>query len=348
MTEPPSDVGLKDVDVYMLESMDRYLNNDNFGGWFAEYNAVSIIFFLVKKEKLDTKVLEDARKIKAVLLNEEDLAKFKKITSELSTALFQQRSSKRELEQFEKNNYENFIAWYGQAKADERKNELTKKRDKDLQRYTSAKEAYDNELNIIKKGAPKRASDYIALRGTAFAESNEDPVVILNKVLYDVNNAYPEYSFQASDMNEQVKNLYGNYKTDSNYMNSIHTLLKDLSNNLVPSLEKKKNYKDRKQEIQEYYHKQYDQQIFLVKILIFFSLFVIVGSVLLHYEIIPMTIFAIYLGVVASVAFVVFFYYLWDFYIRDTDAFDEYNFNVYSPPSNGLVLRGFKDNIIYC
>jgi len=342
-SDVPSDVQMKDVDVYMRESMDRYLNNDNFGGWFAEYNAISIVRFLEKKN------VQEAKNARPVLLSDASLEQFKKITSELSTSLYQQRASARELDQFEKNNYDNFISWYGQTKADERKNELSTKKENDLRRYKNLKQTYDNELNEIKKKAPTRASAYIALRGTSFSESNEDPVVLMNKVIADVNTAYPEYSYAASDMNEQIKMLYGNYNTDATYLNSVHSLLSDLSDNLMPSLEKKMNYKERKQEIHEYYHKQYEQQIFLVKLLIFFSLFAIAGSILHHYKIISITAFAVYLGIIFSVAFVMFFYYLWDFYIRDNTVFDEYDFNVYSPPSNGNVLKStFKDNIIYC
>lgn len=339
----PSDVQMKDVDVFMSESMDRYLNNDNFGGWFAEYNAVSIVYFLEKKN------VPQAKAAKPILLSQASLEQFKKKTSDLSTSLYQQRASARELDLFEKNNYDNFISWYGQAKADERRTQLSTKKENDLTRYNAAKKAYEDELNEMKKNAPTRASAYIALRGASFAESNEDPIVLMNKVLADVNTAYPEYSYTASDMNEQLKLLHGNYKTDAAYLNSVHSLLSDLSDNLMPSLEKKMHYKERQQEIHEYYHKQYDQQIFLVKLLIFISLFAIAGSVLLHYKIISITVLAVYLGILFSVAFVVFFYYLWDFYIRDNNVFDEYEFNVYFPPSNGNVLKStFKDNIIYC
>lgn len=343
MADASYNVQMKDADVYMLESMERYLNNDNFGGWFAEYNAVSIVCFLAKKEIIE------AKQAKSVLLSEEEIDKFKRTTAELSTSLYQQRASTRELELFEKNNYDNYISWYGFQKADERKDELIRRKDNDMNRYKRAKEAYDRELNEIKKTAYQRSASYMGLRGEAFTASNEDPVVLMNKVLSDVNDSYPEYSYAASDMNEQMKNLYGNYNTDIKYLNSVHSLVTDLSNNLMPAIEKKIHHKERQQEIQEYYHKQYEQQIFLVKLLIFFALLTIVGSLLLHYQIITMPAFAAYLGIVFSIAFVVFFYYLWDFYLRDTVVFDEYQFDVYSPPSNGKVLdTTFKDNIIYC
>jgi hypothetical protein len=126
-------------------------------------------------------------------------------------------------------------------------------------------------------------------------------------------------------------------------------LIKDLSDNLLPYIEKKANFKEKQLEIQEYYHKQYEQQIFLVKILIVFCLFVAIGNLLMYYSLMTMTVFAAYVGLVSSVAFVVFFYYLWDFYVRDTIIFDEYQFDTYLPPSNGKVLdTTFKDNIIYC
>lgn len=343
MAVDSSNLQMKDVDVYMSESMDRYLNNDNFGGWFAEYNAMSIAFLLSSEGN------QEATAAKAALLSQTNIDNFKKLTSELSSTLYQKRASDRELDLYERNTYDNYIAWYGLQKADERKNELTVKKNKAIETYNNAKKAYDDELIVIKNGAPLRASQYIELRGETFAASNEDPVVLMNKVLTDVNQAYPEFSYAASEMNDQIKNLYGNYKTDLTYLDSVHSLLNDISDNVIHTLEKKANYKQRQQEIQEYYHKQYEQQIFLVKLLIFFAMFAIVGSILLHYQVISLNVFAAYLGLVFSVAFVVFFYYLWDFYIRDYTVFDEYQFNASMPNSTGKVLKSpFKDNIIYC
>jgi hypothetical protein len=334
---------MKDVDVYMRESMDKYMNNDNFRGWFSEYNAASIVNYLIIKKD------PDAIKVKPVMITEQDIKSFKNRFTELTTALYQQRSSTRELERFETNDYDNFIIWYGRKATEDRKNILTKKKDKYLKEYNNTKLAYDSELNKFKKNAPQRISAYIELRGVSFSGSNDDPVVLLNKVIADVNKAYPEYSFPASDMNDQVLDIYGNYESDIKYLNSVHSLLTDLSDNLIHDLEKKVNYKERQKEIQEYYHSQYDQQIFLAKILILFSLFVVIGSILLHYQIIDTTAFSAYLGLVFSIAFMVFFYYLWDFYMRDNIVFDEYDFNTYLPPSNGKILRStFKDNIIYC
>jgi len=80
MADASYNIQMKDVDVYMRESMDRYLNNDNFGGWFAEYNAVSIICFLADKEVVA------AKEIKKVLLSQADIERIKKITAELSTS----------------------------------------------------------------------------------------------------------------------------------------------------------------------------------------------------------------------------------------------------------------------
>jgi hypothetical protein len=332
---------MKDADVYVQESMERYLNKEDFAGWFSEYNAVSILTYLSGKGN------QEASDAKKALLSEERCVKFKTMSSEYTSTLYQQRSSTRELEQYEQNRYGDYVTWYGQAKADERKNELTAKKNNAMERYNAAKKAYDDELKSIASGASNRLINYIVLRGDTFVASNDDPVVLLNKVVTDVNRAYPEYAYAASDMNEQITNLYGNYKTDLKYLDSIHELVNDLSDNVVRNMEKKVNVKKRQQEIHEYYHKQYDQQIFLVKILIFFAMFAIVGSILLHYNVISVNVFAAYLGFIFSIAFVVFFYYLWDFYIRDTTIFDEYEFGNYSPPSNGKVLQ-FKDNIIYC
>lgn len=327
----------------MRDAMDKYFYEDTYGGWFSEYSSGTIVRMLSQRGD------EDAKRIEPILLSTQDIDRFKDARNRLTTSLYQQLSSARELEVFEKTQYAQFVTDYGVAKAEERKTELTTRAAETLNRYTLEKQTYEQELERIKQGATQRTSTYMTIRGTNFAGSNEDPVVLLNKVIADVNRDYPEYAYAAADMNDQVKHLYGNYNTDVTYLNSVHSLLTDISNNLLHSLEKKAHMKERKQEIQEYYHKQYDQQIFLVKLLIFFSFFVILGSLLLHYRIIQTNVFAAYLGLVFSVAFVVFFYYLWDFYMRDSVVFDEYQFNTYLSPSNGKVLEStFKDNIIYC
>jgi hypothetical protein len=335
-------IELKDADVYMREGMDRYLNNDHFGGWFAESNAVSIVCYLSDKGD------PFATDLKAVMLTKESVEQFKKIQAEVDTSLAQKRVSEKQLDQYVKRNYSNYIEWYGIQKADERKQELTTRKDSDQARYALAVKAYETELKRIKDSASKRFTDYMNLRGDAFADANEDPIVLLNKVIADVNEAYPEYTPAASDMNDQVKKLYGNYNSDLSHLNSVHELISDLSDNLVSTLEKKMNFIERQNEIQNYYQKQYKQQIFLVKVLIFFAIFAMIGFICLQYQWIPLPIFIGYLGVVFSIAFVVFFYYLWDFYMRDKTNFDEYQFNTYVPPTDGTVLKTFKDNIIYC
>jgi len=335
------DLHMTHADVAMRDAMDKYLNEDIYGGWFSEYSACLIV------RKLSQQGDPEAKKVEPVLLSIQTIDKFKDRKNRVTTSLYQQLASTKELENFEKNiaTFSNFSA----NKIQERRDELTTRVAEQLNIYTLAKQNYEQELERIKQGAPQRTSNYALMRGTAFAESNEDPVVLMNKVISDVNRDYPEYEYVASDMNDQVKKLYDNYNTDVAYLNSVHSLITDLSNNLVHNLEKKANLKERQKEVQEYYHKQYEQQIFLVKLIIFFSLFAIVGNLLLHYQLIQANVFAAYLGLIFSVAFVVFFYYLWDFYIRDTTIFDEYEFNTYLSPSNGKVLQStFKDNIIYC
>lgn len=343
MTTVSNSVEMKDADIYLREAIDRYLNNDNFAGWFAESNALSIVRYLADKKNAQ------AIEAKKVMLSDEDDAKFKRIQAEQDSSLAQKRTSEKQFDIYETRDYNNYIETYGLQKADERKALLKKTKTDDIARYNNAVKAFDDELKKIKRQAPTRFNAYITLRGDSFANGNEDPLVLLNKVIADVNEAYPEYNYSAFDMNEQVQKLYGNYTSDVKHLNSVHTLLSDLNENLIPTIEKKIQNKERQQKIQEYYHKQYEGQIFLAKILIVFAMFALVGFLLLHYEWIPLLGFMAYLGIVFSVAFIVFFYYLWDFYMRDSQVFDEYNFNTYLPPSSGKHLQStFKDNIIYC
>jgi lipopolysaccharide export LptBFGC system permease protein LptF len=345
MNRAASTPTMAQADLFMRDAMEKYLRGANFGGWYSEHIAGNIVRILIQNGN------SDAIKVEPVLLPQETTNAFKKLKENATVALYQQLSSTRELEEFEKEGYASFIQRHDPERADLRKRELTKLKEDYIASYTIEKQKYEDELIRIKQGASKRMSDYMELRADAFVALNDDPVVLMNRVLTDVNRDYPEYAYAATDMHEQVQNLYGNYQTDVQYLNSVHSLLTDLSDNLVRNLEKKIQVKERKQEIQDYYQKKYNQQIFLVQLLIFFSLFVIVGSLLLHYQIMNTYTFVAYVGLVFSVAFVVFFYYLWDFYMRDTTVFDEYQFDTYLPlpNSNGKVLEsGFKDNIIYC
>jgi hypothetical protein len=177
-----------------------------------------------------------------------------------------------------------------------------------------------------------------------------DPIVQLNQVIVDISMAYPTYSPQASRMNKQVHAIHDNYTIDLSYGDAVRTLIMDISDNLLSQVEKDLNFKKKQMDIQEYYTKDYQQQIFLLKLLIFFSLIALFGCLLFNFHLMSIEMLALYLGFVASIGFIVLFYYLWDFFLRDNTIFDEYNFLTYVAPHKPSMNQtmDFKDNIIYC
>lgn len=172
----------------------------------------------------------------------------------------------------------------------------------------------------------------------------------LNAIITDISGSN---STQAYRLNEEVKNLYNNYNNDVLYMGKLHSIIGDISNNLLNSVERQLDHKKREQDIEEYYRKKYQQQIFILKLVILFSVIALIGCLFFNLHLISIHLLTIYLGFVLSVAFVVIFYYLWDFFIRDNTVFDEYDFLTYVPPKsshdkNAGINNQLKDNIIYC
>lgn len=179
-----------------------------------------------------------------------------------------------------------------------------------------------------------------------------DPILQMNNIILDISMAQSTYG---SSLNYEVQKLYENYNNDVIYMGKIHSIIGDISNNLLNQVERDLNHKKRQQDIQEYYNRQYQQQIFLLKLFIMFSLLALLGCLLFNYSLISVYLLTFYLGLVLSVAFVVIFYYLWDFFLRDNTVFDEYNFATYMPTKMGQIKHNsndinleLDDNIIYC
>ena len=154
-----------------------------------------------------------------------------------------------------------------------------------------------------------------------------DIKTLINQLVQDVNedpNPYTAYMKYA-----QVKNLRDNYELDVAYSKTVSEIITKLREDLSPKMEKERQLKMRKKEIQEYYHSEYQRQIFLLKIVIFFTVLSLLGAILYRTGLVPSFLLMAYLGAVGSIAFVVIFYYLWDLYLRDTTIFDEYDFSTY-------------------
>ena len=156
-----------------------------------------------------------------------------------------------------------------------------------------------------------------------------DPILRLNQVILDISMSD---SYGKDKLYNEVKKIHENYSKDVEYMGTIHTLIDNVRGSSLVELEKNVNHKKKQQDIQDYYDKKYQQQIFILKIVIVLALFVMAGCLVYNYGIISIYILVVYLGFVLSVGFVVVFYYLWDLFLRDNSQFDEYNFAPYMPP----------------
>jgi hypothetical protein len=173
----------------------------------------------------------------------------------------------------------------------------------------------------------------------------------MNKVITDISIAYPEFSYSGSQMNQQIHILHENYNADLSYNKIINDMIVDISNNALSQVERELNYKKKQMDIQEYYDKNYQQQVLLFKVLLIFSLIALFGVLLLNFQWISLSLFTVYLGTDLAIGFIVMFYFLWDFYLRDNTNFDEYDFLVYNPPSKPSMkgdTTQFNDNVIYC
>ena len=174
----------------------------------------------------------------------------------------------------------------------------------------------------------------------------------MNKVIVDISGAT---SYSKNQLYQEVKNLHSNYTKDTEYMGIIHNLIETLKGTSVTNLEKTVNHNKKQQDIQEYYHQRYEQQIFIVKLVIFFSFIAMVGCLLFNYGIFSVYLLTFYLGFVFSIGFVVIFYYLWDLSVRNKTVFDEYDFETYLPPKSHNKLEkhtwsgsDLTDNNILC
>ena len=158
-----------------------------------------------------------------------------------------------------------------------------------------------------------------------------NPILELNQVIEDIKNSVSS-DYVKDQSYQEVRKLYENYKTDVEYMGVIHTLVDEYNGGPLQQLEKNVNHKKKEMDIQEYYQKQYQQQIFILKIVIVFAILTMVGCLFFNFGLISIYLLTFYLGFVFSIGFVVVFYYLWDYFLREKTNFDEYNFLTYVPP----------------
>lgn len=173
---------------------------------------------------------------------------------------------------------------------------------------------------------------------------------MFEKAKGDIGNAAEN---RKPDLVNQYNVIADNYNLDAQYDSQLNLLLSKLNGNELTALKEKEiRLKEKKKDIEEYYHTEYGQLTVIVQWATLFVLLGLVGGTLHRYGLIPNTLFMIYLGTIAAIATIVLVYYLWDFYTRDPTVFQEYNFNSYvsvypsSPGDN--VYTPLDLNLLSC
>lgn len=326
----------------MYNASDLYMKGENLEGVNAEIRAYTLISAL-KGEKIE--------RVKTTMLSPSKLNKIQQLGKEDSILQKTLQSKQSQMDQY-MNKYYQTIRDKGIQEADKTKEDYAAQLEKAKTEYRQTKVAFDSEVSKIKKSFPERMRNYenAKLEDTS-EDQDQSPIVGMNKVITDISIAYPDYSYSAGQLNQQIHLIHENYNIDLSYSTIVNDIMVDLSNNVLTQVERDLNYKKKQMDIQEYYDKNYQQQIILFKVLLIFSLLALFGGLLLNYQWISLSLFTVYLGTVLAVGFIVMFYFLWDFYLRDNTNFDEYDFVVYNPPPKPAMAKDtnqFKDNIIYC
>jgi len=328
------------VDESMQKARNFYIKRDNVKGVLAEVNAYNVINAMKgeQAERVKTTILSPSKSNKATDLIQKD----KTLHSNVQV-------KQTQLDEYMIGYYQT-IRDKGIDQADATKEDYALQLDRANSNYRQNKILLDAELANLNQSFSERLRNYENAK--IESPSNQNPIAGMNKVITDISIAYPDYSPQASRMNQQIHLLYENYNIDMSYSDIVNGLIVDLSNNTLSQVERELQYKKKQIEIQEYYAKNYQQQIFIFKILLIISLAALFGGLLLNYQFISISLFTVYLGTVFALGFIVLFYFLWDFYLRDNTQFDEYNFLIYQPPSKPELQSDSSeftsDNIAYC
>jgi hypothetical protein len=343
---------IEEMDKKMYEAFDRYSKGD-LSAAYIELDASLIADYLSNQGNVI------AKNVRTTMISQEERQRLADISSERMQLEATIQTFQNKLDMYSKNDYEIDVRRYGTEKANQTRREYTAQLETAISNAEKNRKNFESETNRIKLGVPGRIADYENAKvETPLRERNS--VVEINRVVADIQAVYPEPTPQSNKMLQQVRNVHENYLMDVSYSSIISGLFTDLNQSAIPNAERDLELKKRKVDIQNYYTLNYQQQVWILKVVIVFTLFALVGGLGLHYQLISSGLFSVYLGIVLGVGFIVLFYYLWDFYLRDSTNFDEYNFLTYLSPqkaanpdlnSDGsdpsLDLKN-KDNIIYC
>jgi hypothetical protein len=87
-------------------------------------------------------------------------------------------------------------------------------------------------------------------------------------------------------------------------------------------------------EINEYSILKYKKQTLLLQKIIVICVIALIGSLFFYSNIIPNTVYNIYLGIIFGVGFIIVMYDLFDIFIRTDYDFNQFDYNfIYTPPT---------------
>jgi len=340
---------IEEMNKKMYEAFDKYSKGD-LSATYIELDASLIADYLSNQGN------ELAKRVRMTMLSQDERQRLADISSERMQLTATIQTFQNKLDLYNKNDYEIDKRRYGAERANNTRKEYTTQVETATSNLEKNRPIYEAEINRIKLGVPGRIAEYENAKvETPLRERNS--VVEINRVVADIQSVYPEPTPQSNQMLQQVRNVHDNYLIDVSYGSIIGGLLTDLTQSEIPKAERDMELKKRKIDIQNYYTQNYEQQVWILKIVILITLLALVGGLGLHYQMMSNSLFLLYVGIVLGVGFIVLFYYLWDFYLRDSTNFEEYDFLTYVPPAKPKLNTDYgpgnsslemKDNIIYC
>ena len=131
---------------------------------------------------------------------------------------------------------------------------------------------------------------------------------------------FPKFNVSRNE-NDAIDISYSNYYTK--FLSRAHKT-EDISMNIVNL--------QRNAEVNMFYILKYKKQIQTLKHVIIICCVGLIGSVLYHNGLMPSSVYTLYLGAVFGIGGVVIVYDLFDIFIRNSNNFNEYDYEfIYSP-----------------
>jgi hypothetical protein len=178
-----------------------------------------------------------------------------------------------------------------------------------------------------------------------------DPAIITK--LNSLNTDIQDPNFTSNNPNEYTyldnlkKNVLTNYTSNIALSKQVTNTIDLMKGNFNDRIKKIDDINQRKLEISRFYTLKYSKEISILQKIVFICGVGLIGCLLFNIGMISNNFLSLYLGIVLAIGFVVVFYNLWDFYVRDNNVFDEYDYGIYgSKPVTTQVLPSNSQSMV--